>query len=201
VIDVGAQIGIYSLFAAKMGHSVVAVEPFEDNVVRIHKAAYLENITDKITLIKNAIADKRNEIKQLESNSINVGGQGLLSFRDKKINTFDNSNKYLVETILFDDVVNFLPKLESKKAILKIDIEGYEPYAFQYSKNLFKILDIKCIFMEWGKFGETDKSNKLVNEMLNFLFANDLRPFNLETDQELERENFSKWPWDIIWKK
>jgi hypothetical protein len=37
--------------------------------------------------------------------------------------------------------------------------------------------------------------------MLNFLFANDLRPFNLETDQELERENFSKWPWDIIWKK
>ena len=184
-----------------MGHVVVTVEPFEDNVVRIHKAAYLENITDNITLIKNAIAAKRNEIKQLENNPINIGGQGLLSFKDKKFNAFDKSNKYLVETILFDDIVSFLPKTESKKAILKIDIEGFEPYAFQYSKNLFKTLDIKCIFMEWGKFGETDKSNRLVNEMLNFLFAQDLRPFNLDASQELERENFSKWPWDIIWKK
>ncbi|CAF1047892.1 unnamed protein product, partial [Brachionus calyciflorus] len=42
VLDVGAQVGQYSLFAAKMGRDVVCVEPFYDNILRIHKASQLE---------------------------------------------------------------------------------------------------------------------------------------------------------------
>lgn len=41
VIDIGAQIGQYTLYAAKMGRKVIAIEPFHDNIQRIHKAATL----------------------------------------------------------------------------------------------------------------------------------------------------------------
>lgn len=184
-----------------MGHNVITVEPFYDNILRIQKAASLENTTSQITLIQNAISNKRNEIKQLEMNSINIGGQGLLTYEEKKFDRdqLKQSNKYLVETILFDDIVSYLPKRSTNKAILKIDIEGYEPYAFQYSKNLFRELEIEIILMEWGKFGQ--KTNHLVREMLNFLFAQKLRPFNLEKGNQLLRENCKEWPWDIVWKK
>ena len=41
VIDIGANIGVYSLVAAAMGHDVVAVEPFDDHLRRFHKAINL----------------------------------------------------------------------------------------------------------------------------------------------------------------
>ena len=74
-MDVGAQIGQYSLFAAKMGRDVLTVEPFYDNILRIHKAAKEEKIEAKIKLIKNAISDKRNEVKLLQVSDNNIGGQ------------------------------------------------------------------------------------------------------------------------------
>ena len=109
-------------------------------------------------LITNAISNKRNEVKLLNKQSENIGGKSLLVYNYKK-NLQKNStgeSKYLVETILLDDIVDFLPlnanNQTHKKAILKIDIEGFEPYAFQYSKRLFDTIDIEIIFMEWGSF-------------------------------------------------
>ena len=53
----------------------MTVEPFHDNILRIHKASTLEKTQNKITLIKNALSNKRNEIKKLSSVSNNIGGQ------------------------------------------------------------------------------------------------------------------------------
>ncbi len=53
----------------------MTVEPFHDNIIRIHKASTIEKTQKKITLIKNALSNKRNEIKRLSSNDVNIGGQ------------------------------------------------------------------------------------------------------------------------------
>jgi FkbM family methyltransferase len=129
VLDFGAQIGQYSLFAASMGRQVLTVEPFYDNIVRLHKAATEEKIQNKIKLVKNALSNKRNEIKRLQPNSDNIGGQSLLQSKNKNYKKSDMANdKYLVETILLDDLVEQLPLNSDgkkyKQAILKIDIEG-----------------------------------------------------------------------------
>ncbi len=39
VIDIGANIGLYTLIAAKMDRMVIAVEPIHENLNRIHKAS------------------------------------------------------------------------------------------------------------------------------------------------------------------
>ena len=147
------------MFGAKLGHKVLAVEPFHDNILRIHKSAYTEKTFNNIVLIKNAISDKRHEIKSLFKLPGNIGAQSLIP--NKEISDANpihknESHKYLVETILFDDIVPFLPKKNQKtgekfqKALLKIDIEGYEPYAFQNAHLLFDTIDIQTIFMEWA---------------------------------------------------
>lgn len=93
----------------------MAIEPFHDNIIRLHKAAKLENIDSKITLITNAISNIRNDAKLLNEQSENIGGQSLLIYDYKKnLNKSSNryNNKYLVETILLGE---FLLLMNSKK--------------------------------------------------------------------------------------
>jgi FkbM family methyltransferase len=80
-LDVDTNIGTFSLFAAKLGHNVVAVEPFYDNVVRIHKAAKSEGLDKRITLVTNALSDSRHEIMSLTPDSSNIGRQSLFDVK------------------------------------------------------------------------------------------------------------------------
>lgn len=49
-LDLGSNIGVHSLFAAGLKDTVqvLAVEPFPKNVIRIHKAAHLNNVQNRI---------------------------------------------------------------------------------------------------------------------------------------------------------
>ena len=120
-------------------------------------------------------------------------------------------NSIWVETILFDDIVPFLPKNEDitskkiPKAVLKIDVEGYEPYAFSNASLLFNSVDIQIIFMEWfymmlclATLGEP-YINKIIF-LIEFLFSHKFRPYSFN-GLELEKESWRKWTGDIVWKK
>ena len=204
VFDLGANIGQFSLFAAKMGRTVVTVEPFYDNLLRIHKAAKLANVEDKITLFKNGIGDEQNKILRLNPVDNNVGGQSLIHDRDK-IFKEDPNDKYIVETVWFDDLINYLPKRENgqdfENAILKIDIEGFEPLAFTHASKLFDKLKFNYIYMEFYVepfFKKLDP--QLVVNMIDFLLSHELYPFTMD-DQKLDKLNWEKWPVDVIFKR
>ena len=124
---------------------------------------------------------------------------------DKKDQVFqkDDNNKYLVETIWFDDILAYFPKnKENKKyerAILKIDIEGFEPYAFMHAKELFDSIDIPVIFMEWGNFPKQHDAHTEIKNMIDFLLSYKLIPYG--NNMALRKESWLTWPWDIVWKK
>ncbi len=171
-LDIGAQIGEYSLYAAKFGHDVLAVEPYYDSIIRIHKAAFSEKLGNKITLITNAISNKRGEIKLLNKMQRNIGGQGLIknkneNFKKADVNQNDVNSKYFVETILLDDIVHSIPLKNDgsryTKAVMKIDIEAFEPYGFQHAIKLFETLSILVIFMGNYKFNYFSLSIYLYN--------------------------------------
>ena len=207
----GAQVGQYSLFAAKMGHDVVIVEPFEDNILRIHKAVYLEYLQDRIVLVKNALSNKRNDIKILQKDPNNVGGQTLLN--KYNINqTYSRSdmasNKYLVETILMDDLIDYIPLNKygkrHEKAIIKIDIENFEPYAFSNCKKLFALYNIQRIFMEWGNLIKHAELGLLINNMLDFFYSYNLEPYSIshrKLAKKMRYDDNITWHFDIIWKR
>ena len=56
----------------------MTIEPFHESILRIHKASTEEKVQNKITLIQNAVSNKRNEIKALTPNEKNIGGQGYM---------------------------------------------------------------------------------------------------------------------------
>lgn len=109
-----------------------------------------------------------------------------------------------VQTVLFDDLVPYIPRTNEnkvyKKAILKIDIEGFEPFAFKHAAKFFDAIDIEIIFMEWGVFMREPSLHYYILDMVEFLVSRNYSAYG--NDEYLEPIKWGSWPaWDVIWKK
>jgi FkbM family methyltransferase len=202
-LDIGAQLGQFTMYAAKLGRTSVAVEPFYDNYIRLHASALHDNLTSKIILVNNGISDRRGDIKQLRRNNSNIGGQGIKDSDElnEKKNISDvakNDKKYLLVTITLDDLVPVLPD-HFNKAIMKIDIEGYEFKAFRRAIKLLKRVEVPVILMEWlGKSDTARFSTQEVDQFFNFMISLGYVSRSLSNLVELSTQNHGGWPTDVV---
>ncbi|KAK2153876.1 hypothetical protein LSH36_282g02013 [Paralvinella palmiformis] len=203
VVDLGANIGFYTLIASKMGHKVIAVEPHRESIYRLHRALYIEGLGDNVYVLENGISDKRGDaVLRLSGNN-----QGDHRIRE---NPRPCSGKHclpVIRTILLDDLCTVIGGNFSS-VILKMDIQGYEHRAFRHAAVLFGSYNIDYIFMEWflmaGHYVNSSHMSEdkiLVQQMLAFLFGHDFRPYSLTADGggPLDPAKWHLWPFDIIW--
>lgn len=110
LIDIGANIGSVSIYAASLSPDikVIAYEPENDNHTLLHDNIKLNDIGDRITVIKKAVSDKR-------------GTTGITNQMGNSQITNDKSAE-TVEVITLDDVMSDIAECD----ILKIDVEGSE---------------------------------------------------------------------------
>ena len=201
LIDIGANIGIYSLVAANMGRQVIAVEPYIENIYRLQKAAQVAGVTEKITLLQNAVSNNHAVI-QLKMNRDNQGGISIDANLKKPCTKGECGPK--VATITMDDLIKHA---KFNKAIIKIDIEGHEHRAFQHISKLMDTIYIPFIIMEWQKvreyFGgrDTESEDKtLAWKMLRFLKERGYTASSLVTGITQDIAYWYGWPDDVIWK-
>lgn len=199
-IDIGSHVGLYSMYAAKLGTDVIAIDAFSENIFRLHRAANLNNVKEKIILLNNAVSYQSDLYVQLNQQK-NIGEQSLF---EQKLNNKTSENMNMVKTIILDDLINVIPVQHDensyRKAILKIDIEGYEPYAFLNATKIFEKLDFNLILMEWHQIKRHKQVYlKEIEKMIDFLTKNDLVPY---ADRKiLNTLKWSYWPSDIYWFK
>ncbi|KAK2145018.1 hypothetical protein LSH36_709g01039 [Paralvinella palmiformis] len=77
-IDIGTNIGVFSLTVAAMGHNVLSVEPKLENARRFHKAVKLGHLEDRVTLVTNAVNDKTGNCGL----DVNPNNQGNIKIKD-----------------------------------------------------------------------------------------------------------------------
>lgn len=150
VIDIGAQIGVFSVLAAKIATKgkVFAFEPFEGNNLLLRKNIKLNNLKNVI-VSENAIAAK-SETRQLVISKENSGGHSFFEKGDERVE---------IKTITLKDV--FIKNKIDYCDFLKIDCEGAE-YEILYNAPKKYLDKIKSITLEYHKNG-----NPL--ELKNFL--------------------------------
>lgn len=115
-LDIGAHIGVYSLYAASLGHKVLAFEPEALNYSELCKNIYLNDLSDKIQAYPAAISDM-NGLSHL--NVLNfMPGRSHHNF-----NSFVNKKAFKQGAIGFklDDL-----KLYPQPDYIKIDVDGFE---------------------------------------------------------------------------
>ncbi|KAJ3330247.1 hypothetical protein HDU76_006115 [Blyttiomyces sp. JEL0837] len=123
IIDAGGNIGAHSLFFAKLNHEVHTFEPFIKNMRLLRCSAQINKFTN-LFLQRVALSDTTTAKKMcLNAPEGNVGGTTLSEecggFNHKEANNYETSTD--IRSVRLDDYW---------RALMKIDVEGYEVKAF-----------------------------------------------------------------------
>ncbi|XP_046365925.1 uncharacterized protein LOC124141816 [Haliotis rufescens] len=195
LIDIGAQLGTFSLVAAMMGRDVVSVDPLVENVLRLCKTVQEGHITSRVTILFSALSAKR-KIVTFQRLPNNIGGTHISDVLKPNIdvNMDDDYNKNYVNTVLFDDI---LPFVNFSKAFIKIDVEGHEYEALKEARKFFANIDVFGILMEWFQI-RTNKRGFQVKELMSSL---NFRAEDPMLRGRLDQSKPASWPSDILWLK
>ena len=144
VIDVGANIGYYTLiFAQLVGSSgkVFAFEPEPKNFEILKKNIEINNYQN-IVAEQKIVSDKSGIVKLF------IAEHGIVGHR---INQQKSSQKFIeVESIILDNYIKKL-NLDNKINFIKIDVEGSEPKVLEGAKEIMQKSNQLKIFTEFNR--------------------------------------------------
>ncbi len=149
-IDVGANIGYYSLLLAQRAKKVYAFEPEENNLKILRKNLGVNEIKN-VEVVAAAVGEKNEKVSLYKSGD-NFGDHRLWGKgRVKKINT-----------VRLDDFIK-----DKKVDLIKIDTQGWEPAVIEGAKKITK-RDRPIIFLEYWEEGY-QKAGLDGGKMMEFL--------------------------------
>jgi len=145
LLDLGSNLGIYSLAVAAMGRKAVAVDAVAQNLAYVRHSLQLAGRVDMVRLLDRPVSDKKEVLYPVTDNAANQGGTRLVT-RDKLGKNVKPSGPP-VETATLMELLTFV---NSSTVIVKMDVEGMEckvlqPEVFQTSVGVF----LPYIVMEW----------------------------------------------------
>ena len=171
VLDLGAHIGTFSLFAAALGHTLLAVEASPDNSVLL-EASVSRNRFDNLTVVSVAVSNRPAMLEFIQA-----GPYGFVA------NPSQRTPAISVPGVTVDEL---LASLNWRNVdIIKMDIEGSEVAAIEGMANLLSAPKAPMILYESNGhtlnfFGETPNSLMAALEAFGFrcylIQANQLIP-------------------------
>ena len=87
LIDIGANLGTYTLYVAHFGIKVLAVEASWETMRRLARSVYVGGVTSQVTLLYNAVSNKHTVVS-FDVNTINRGGNSIRERLVKKYMLF-----------------------------------------------------------------------------------------------------------------
>ena len=222
-LDVGANLGFHTLYAAKLGYNTWAVEPQQRNAIKIFRSALKSGIIDKVTIIQNAIAEtRRNGVMKIDLKNNGGSFLELTSNQTLKIESKNSTfSKNVLQTVLLKDVfeaikTHIVPT--PLNVLMKIDIEHFECRAFLGSPEILRQnqnIKLLAVIMEWtfkdqnGTYSEQCPKAKVMSLTKLFL-ENGFTPFQLNEGVnrvvygkewiKLDTSNFGlDWNTNVLW--
>ena len=173
--DIGANVGLYSLFAAReKGCQVVAFEPESQNYALLNKHIYINKLNHLIKALCIALSDKTGMDDLYLSNFL--VGSALHNFGEEV--DADNKkfiSKYKQGSISFtlDDLISYgkLPR----PTHIKIDVDGIEMKVIQGMLKTLQHASVKSVLLEINPNVVANKEIFGMLESLGFKYALELR--------------------------
>jgi len=147
LFDVGAKIGLYSIYAAKKGVSVVAFEPESQNYALLNRNVFLNQAWDQICCLNVALSDKNGidflYLPRLEAGgALNNFGEAL----DWRKKPFDASFKQAAVAYTLDSFLLCFP--DPFPQHIKIDVDGLEAKIVKGSEKTLREERVKSLSIE-----------------------------------------------------
>eukprot|EP01097_Dermamoeba_algensis_P006075 TRINITY_DN382_c1_g3_i1.p1 TRINITY_DN382_c1_g3~~TRINITY_DN382_c1_g3_i1.p1 ORF type:complete len:447 (+),score=122.05 TRINITY_DN382_c1_g3_i1:85-1425(+) len=143
VLDVGANLGYFTTYSAKMGCRVISFEA-QPRLLPLFKFSIAMNgLEDQVTLYNNIITDQPTAKLKI----VYQPGCWACSFVEPVPAGQDvvtNANTFLIPPVKVDDIV------QEDVLLMKIDIEGFEVRGLESSKRLLTEHNVENILIEWS---------------------------------------------------
>lgn len=151
-LDIGSNVGLYSLAAASRGHVAYAFEPFRRNWERIcrsvlHTPAWL----GLVHVIPMAVSNVTSQTMRIQSWSKNRGSTKVVKEPRRARQVISSDGVKGTETVTLDSIQARLLPLH-KPLVLKVDVEGHECAALHGAlQHVFATRTIVHMSIEWSR--------------------------------------------------
>ena len=160
VIDIGANQGFFSCYAASKGASVYAFEPFPESFGRLQQNIERNGFSSSVTLSQAAVSSSTGKTQLWCSDYLGGGANTIVAAHLASIPE-DIQNRIEVDTVSIDSV---LSELRGGIRLCKIDCEGAEydmlaslsnpskidSFAIEYHPGAYRLRDLVAIMVNWG---------------------------------------------------
>ena len=142
--DVGANVGVYSLLAARKGHLVYAFEPAAGNYFVLSRNVELNDLADRITFLNVALADK-SSLGALVMNDTAVGSaQHNFDVADPQI-----AARAFRQSCIGYSIDDFIQIFNAPvPSHLKIDVDGIEDKIILGARTTLRNPALKSVLLE-----------------------------------------------------
>ena len=167
-VDVGANVGHYSLLAAGICNAeVMAFEPIPSTFSKLNRNVKLNKLSNKIETYNIGIGEESSYLDFTTNKDVM---NSVAQEHDKEI--------IRVEVIPLDDLLK-----DKTPVFLKIDVEGFEYFVLKGATNVLAKESLKYIIIEFNfsssKFGHTNQ------EIYELLIANDFIPIRYNVENKI----------------
>ncbi|KAL7463716.1 hypothetical protein ACHAXS_004070 [Conticribra weissflogii] len=231
LLDVGANIGMWTATVAALGFHVVAIEPVPDNYRRICETVVRNRWDEGLgrrrrrqrvhVLGGMAATNDNGKAFRLEMAKRNFGGSRVVSEDEENKGNKDEEeeenegNKEEEEgntaTIVRGHSIDSLRLPTDRPVVLKLDVEGHELRALQGAKTFLRNADILYAVMELRPDVGSDPDWK---EILDIFHSKRLTPYRVNyegmEDTKLDVERLEDWKhfkhpmvkyFDVAWRR
>ena len=205
LLDVGCNIGMFTLMAAGLGRRVLAVDAVAENLAYVHASLEKDGRTELVTLVHNSVSNEE-ELSLYpvlhKTQSKNPGATRLLP-ADSLIYSSLAAIGPPTRSVL---LASLLSSVTSSTIVLKLDIEGWECRALLARGVFHTGKFIPYIFMEWEHLVKNaalvyDNSDNCapLSRLLEVLAGAGYRPLHPATLAGLDNATLHTPILDVLW--
>jgi len=191
LVDVGANIGVYTLYWCSLNRNLraIAIEPFDENYKLLVSNLSMNDFTDQVKFFKQPLSSQ----KKYGIYVISDKRPGSSSFKFNSEDIQDLGNSKLIESSTLDILLN---KVVGQK-ILKIDVDGNDFDILQGAEESLTDKDIVSVLIESPEVQQYEIENFLTR----FDFKPDYRFNNLTNHSDFRRKVNDKLERNRIYTK
>lgn len=186
VIDIGMNIGWFTLYSRAHGHHVASFDPNPVMFLRVceslgHNSWYGDN---SVTLWNYGLGAHTGVLNLTLGN--NPGGSSF--YEERLAKKFRRTLP--VEVVTLDNIAKSQRWTDRKISLMKVDVEGYENYVFQGGQALIQNSNVGNILME-----NSIQNITVVSDMFEFLYT---AGYRLKEILSVHGDPYLESWWDIF---
>ena len=196
--DVGANIGLYSLYAQRKfpKSETISFEPSTSNLRILSRNIFINDLDKKIKILPLALNNSNFSFSHLNESDFIEGG-ALNAFDNKKDyegKNFKARNKYQILGVSADNLIHL--KILEIPNYIKIDVDGNEHIVLEGMKTILSSKKCKAISIEINDRYKIQKKN-----VINILKKNGFKFLDKQQSELIKKSDIFKDSYNYIFYK